>query len=327
MERYSNNTYYGYIVQGKPKEAAEYLSRFLLKRRKAKKYYEVFERGKMPVMTGIRAIDDILGAFAEYYRKVFWRGESASEGKRYLAERFAALYSLEMTELSDDKAVDEFWDDVVEKRLEAEVTAAGYNYLGGDTQGYLGPYIWKKTKTRTYNVELPEGSEKYTLYMAHSFVSRSWMAFISFNRIGTGGWAGGDGSMYCVYSSYWKRLYTSAFKVDFLKHEAQHVKDKKNYPDMTACQLEYRAKLVQLIYAKNSRAITGFVSEASSGDSTNAHAYASFLLVRRLSQRLFNSEHESDIKLWKGKRREIAACARELLADSINDMKTGKLDC
>ena len=49
----------------------------------------------------------------------------------------------------------------------------GYHALFGKTQGYFGPYIWKDTVPTSYQIELPEGVEQYTVNILKGFVFRS----------------------------------------------------------------------------------------------------------------------------------------------------------
>ena len=53
------------------------------------------------------------------------------------------------------------------------VISEGYHYLGGETQGHKGPYIWKETKKQTFDVQLPNQKTQYTVNLLSGFISRS----------------------------------------------------------------------------------------------------------------------------------------------------------
>ena len=109
------------------------------------------------------------------------------------------------------------------------------------------------------------------------FIFRSWLAYISFDEIGTGGWSAGDGTICCVKSAY--SIESESFQVSLLKHEAQHEWDKAHYKDLSSWKLEYRAKLVELIYSKERNLLESFLAEADNSDRDNAHAFASNQII------------------------------------------------
>ncbi len=194
------------------------------------------------------------------------------------------------------------------------VTLEGFQYLGGDTSGFKGPYIWKKTKKKNYNIRLPEGTEKYSVYWMYGFISRSWMAYISLNRLGTGGWADENNELYCVAKTNRKRMLSSSFWMNFLKHEAQHSWDLNHIKGITGGQLEYRAKLVELIYSKKTlKTFYKFLLEANKSDTENTHCIASFRLIQDLSKKIFDREYEDDINIWKKHKKEIRLASSTLL--------------
>jgi hypothetical protein len=98
-----------------------------------------------------------------------------------------------------------------------------------------------------------------------------------------------------------------------LKHEAQHAYDIKHYPGISSAKLEYRAKLVELIYAKDFRTMTKILSEADGSNEANSHAYASFRIKKNLSEKIFQKDEVGDILSWKAQRGMLPTYALELL--------------
>ena len=99
------------------------------------------------------------------------------------------------------------------------------------------------------------------------------MDYLTFGRFGTGGWASPDGTINCIEKAY--DFNSERFLVSLLKHEAQHTVDMKEFPGITATELEYRAKLVELHYATEPGLLNKFISEASGERKEDSHSMAS----------------------------------------------------
>lgn len=94
-----------------------------------------------------------------------------------------------------------------------------YHFLGGRTGGYYGPYIWRTTESKTFELELPEAIQSYTVKLLDGFLSNSWADYLSFGELGTGGWTDSDGIINCVKASY--DLDSENFKVSLLEQFAR----------------------------------------------------------------------------------------------------------
>lgn len=160
----------------------------------------------------------------------------------------------------------------------------GLHFMGGRTSGYYGPYIWQTTEKVSYDVELPDGVQTYAVKLLDGFIFRSWMDYLSFGEIGPGGWADGDGYINCVKSAW--DFDSERFQVCLLKHEAQHVRDLEKHKDMASEDLEYRAKLVELIYSSERNLLQAFAQEASSTDRRNGHAMAAHRILKGYANKL-----------------------------------------
>ena len=216
-----------------------------------------------------------------------------------------------------DKTTEKIED--TEDRVVSIVNEEGYECLCGETQGFFGPYIWKDSTKETFEVELPEGTENYPIIMMDGFISRSWLDFISFSKTGAGGWTRRDGLLCCVRKVY--DITSDQFKISFLKHEAQHSFDNKKYPKITSVELEYRAKLVELIYWPDNKIIKLIHNEANDSNKDNSHAYASYLIIRDLSKRLFELDYVPNDVIWENKINEIQKHSLELLKISSTKLQ------
>jgi hypothetical protein len=168
-------------------------------------------------------------------------------------------------------------DDIEQKVVAGEFRRREFYFLGGKTGGHYGPYVWRTTESRTYDVELPDGIRPYTVKVLDGFVAKSWLDYRSFGKVSTGGWTDADGIINCVKTSY--DFDSENFRVSLLKHEAQHARDLALQPDMPSALLEYRAKLVELIYSVERNLLAQLVREADSSDDSNGHSAAAHRIV------------------------------------------------
>lgn len=226
-------------------------------------YMAIFKDGEYRTYDVPESLNDILRFYQIYYRDTFYCGMPESEAADKLLDSLRML--LNMPDVDED-----FLGDQLEALFEAE----GYHALFGKTQGYCGHYIWRDTVPTVYQVELPGGTAEYTVNILKGFVFRSWMDYLSFGKVGTGGWASGkDGTINCIEQAY--DFESERFLVSLLKHEAQHTVDMKRFPNIIQVELEYRAKLVELHYASDLGLLQKFLAEADESKVNDGHAVAS----------------------------------------------------
>ena len=87
-----------------------------------------------------------------------------------------------------------------------------------------------------------------------------------------------------------------------MKHEGIHFTDLNDYPNLSSTDLEYRAKVIELMYCTEETVydrISEFITGANNTDRKYTHPYANYILIENLSELLFNSEYESEIIKWK----------------------------
>lgn len=314
---YDKSIFKGLLIQGKLHEAVTYLERFEEKAADVKKYYERFNCRKFRNKTNNKVINNILDAYANYYVDYFWDEKTELEARKSLQDR--------LMKILNHKNVLDFSE--CEKLIGELVEQQEYLFLGDTTGMWYGPYIWKSSEKVIYEVEIPSGIQKVTINMMDGFVSRSWLDFISFGLIGTGGWASENGELFCVRKSYKKELNKPSFNVSYLKHEAQHLSDYELFSaheindDMIGIKLEYRAKLAELIYYPNLKLFHSFMHEANNENKNNSHSYASYLIVSNLSKEIFNEEYVSSWSRWLGKGKKVRQYAYKLLEEHTEAIK------
>ncbi len=265
-----------------------------------------------------RWLRDALMAYLRYFVRIFERDESVAVAESAMADELAAVTGRER---SDDDDAD---ITAAEADLAIGFRERGHRFLGGRTPPYLGAYIWSRTEDRRFTVTLPRGApEEVTVHFMHDFLIRGWLHWQTFGAQGAGGWYQQDSpdwpdGLYCVAERYAEPVEENpSFRVSLLGHEAQHVADHRAFPGLTSAELEYRAKLVELIgYEAVDDRLRFFLDDAAE-DPARPHPFAAHLIVHRLAQRIFGAptiEVDWDAVPYVEVRRQ----AEELLDEDTN---------
>lgn len=287
---------YAYCLQGDVTSAFEYLQSLPNKTKELQELESKFNRRFFSdepdycFKTDDSWIQQVLKAYYHYFTAVLTR-------KSELDAEIQLVQSLQKI-VSDCETVN--LDDLEEK-LAATFKVKGYSFLGGVTPPFRGPYIWKTTDKQEFTVELPHGIQNVTVYFLSDFILLSWAHFATFGEKFAGGWAKEDGLYYVNDRPANKMvdLDSSEFQISYLKHEAQHLNDFALFPKLKAKDLEYRAKLVELIYESHSmRLLEKFYYEMKN-DSRLPHPYSSYCLMRRLTQLAFGMEETPELDMWR----------------------------
>jgi hypothetical protein len=164
-------------------------------------------------------------------------------------------------------------------------------------------YLWQKESNKYYKVRLAKEKIKAKVIFMEEVLTLGWQDFASFGQMIPGGFVANTG-IYCLpksdrYNGY--DLKSERFKVSYLKHESQHYLDVPRFPKLSFADKEYRAKLIELCYAKKTsyELLREFTIDANSSDRNNAHPYADYVLIRDFSKLLFKKDFESDFNKWK----------------------------
>lgn len=264
---FDQNLCLAWLKKGRLRPAMEYLARFPEQAELYRQYMSLYQQEQYLSYDVDSRLQDILLAYQKYYRDAFYLEQSPEEAAEGLRARLAGLLEGGAASL----------DELEELAAEA-FRAGGFHFLGGRTGGCYGPYIWRTEELRRYEVELPEGVQEYAVKLLGGFVMESWLSYLTFGLSGTGGWSNGDGLIHCVKRHY--DLKSESFRVSLLKHEAQHASDQSRYPGMSSADLEYRAKLVELIYSEERQLLGRFLQEADAANPGSGHGLAAERIVR-----------------------------------------------
>ncbi len=268
MKKFEKDVLQRMIVKGNLRAAMAYLEQFPETAALHQKGLALYQEEHYRTYDVDAELNEILLVYQKYYRDVFYLELPAEEAERRLRERLSDLLRA-----ASGSSLDE-----LEEMAGAAFRRKSLHALMGRTSGYYGPYIWKDEELRHYTVELPEGMQDYAVKFLDGFIMKSWLDYISFGETGTGGWSNGDGLIHCVRAAY--DLESEDFQVSLLKHEAQHAMDQARYKGITNEELEYRAKLVELIYSRERRMLERFVSQSDAARADNGHGMAAARIVR-----------------------------------------------
>lgn len=217
--------------------------------------------------------------------------------------------------------------------LEQQVSAAralaerlGWHALGGVTAPLHEFMLWRRQTSAVETVTLPEGGVEVTVTRLEGFASLGWLGHATCDRHHTGGWATATGVM--VVAASWD-FASEAYRVSLLAHEAQHIADQRRFPRLGAADLEFRAKLVELMLATTTRRdlVRAFVAQARP-ERGIAHAFASHWLVTRLRDRLGTADlpAASGDALRAAAAAELQAHTEVLLQRGAADVQTALPD-
>ena len=270
---FCQDLYYGYLIKADLIGAISYVKQFPNQEELYNKFVAIFEQEHYITYDVDAYLNEILSIYQRYYRNAFYlriiKDNAVNKLRADLAAFFGIDDGVELCDIEQNQIAEAFRD-------------RGFYFLGGMTSGYYGPYIWRVTETKTFEVELPDGTQTYTVKLLDGFISKSWLDYLSFGEVGPGGWTDSDGVINCVKSSY--DFDSENFKVSLLKHEAQHARDLTIYKKISSEDLEYRAKLVELIYSSERNLLKRFVKEADSYDKSNGHSVASSRILEGFSR-------------------------------------------
>jgi len=203
--------------------------------------------------------------------------------------------------------------DEAETRLSARLAQLGLHAQLGTTGRLRDLMLWSRQTERTETVSLPEGPQTTRVTYLDGFLSQGWSNHLSCERVGTGGWATTAG-LYVIVPGY-ESLDAEPFRVNFLAHESQHYADQHRYPKLQGWELEYRAKLVELAYADETREPTLSAFGANQGDDpADAHSYANRRVLAALRERLLLAQGDPLTALPRERLQHAAVAA--LKADS-----------
>jgi hypothetical protein len=245
----------------------------------------------------------IMAAYQSYWRQAINNPAAAAQAEKALLARLSALLG---QPLADEEAA--------EPLLTARLAQDGLYGILGKTGKLSDLMIWSKQRVRSEAVALPEGANKTPVTYLDGFLTQGWSNYFSCDRTGTGGWTKPEG-LYVIVPSY-DSLSDENFRVNFLAHESQHYSDKHRFPGLSNWRQEYRAKLVELVYAQETHTdVLQRFLDSQGDDGADAHSFANKKLVIALKAALAVA---TDDELLAA---PVAAVQKAALAELLADSK------
>lgn len=245
-----------------------------------------------------KTINDISTIYRTYWRTQLLKPISENKTDTTLYHNLMNyLLSNKLTNLSRDSLSKTIKNDSkLKKIIEGEGFKVEFKFINGIQE----LYIWDKESIKNYKVILPKDTVETKVVFIEGYHINGSNHYATIGSSQVGGWAVKESAtLYCNRNVY--DLSSEKFEVSYLKHESLHFTDLNEYPNLSSSDLEYRSKVIELIYCTEETAydrIAEFISDANNSDRNYSHPYANYILIENLSKLLFNSEFESDIKLW-----------------------------
>lgn len=262
-------------------------------------YKAIFEGDTSQIQCDDERIKELLVLYESYLKWAFTHDTTIESCKAYILETFQQVFPKIATY------------DELEEEVKAYFENFGYHFILGVTAPYVDLYLWKQQKKEVRHVELLEHSVEMNVYEMSEVITGGWFDYFSLHTAGTGGWVSDDGAYYFA-SKY--DVTSDDFNVSLLKHEGQHFYDFQTYGEMDSISLEYRAKLIELIYHSTSKRLNVLLKTCAE-NKENPHAYSNMMIIKELSKRIFHKDFEEDETLWKEHYEEVRSLAKELLKE------------
>lgn len=234
-------------------------------------------------------VGEVIGAYRTYWIRALTGELGEEDGEAFLSRTLQRL--LVDHHVASDPPQDEAMD-----LMKAELEKRGFHLITGVTRPWFELMLWADQDTLQYEVELTDGVQPVTVVMMSSFLVRGWADFATFGRASTGGWATSD-ALFCLSDDYDRD--SEKFTVSYLKHEGRHFADYGKFPELQQADLEYRGKLTELIYARDTfRDLVRTFRGSGAPNPQAPHAFANWAVIRDLGREVYGEDAGADDPRW-----------------------------
>jgi len=277
-----------------------------------------------------KTVNDISNIYREYWRTELLKAKSENRTDSTLYNNLVDyISSNNLTTISKDSLSKSIKND---SELKTIFDREGFKSKFFYRNGFQDLLIWDKESIKKYVVDLPKDTINTTVVFIDNYILKGYDGYATFNSTEIGGWAIKESAtLHCNGGEY--DLTSEKFEISYLKHESLHFTDLNEYPNLSAPDLEYRSKIIELMYCTKKTMhdrITEFLTGANSKNRTHSHPYANYSIIKNLSEIIFHTEYESDFNKWKNvSTEEINSAAASLynLSESVlqKDKKASKI--
>ncbi|MCB0410998.1 MAG: hypothetical protein KDD22_00630 [Bdellovibrionales bacterium] len=280
---------YSLSLQGNVKEAIEALrsvpeSNLSVSEKNLKEKYTLrfVQKIDEPINEKDPFVKLIIQSYHSYWDKVLMQELNEQGGAEYLFNLLKGIVESEGNLKFKEFSEQEF--DRLSTAMEGQLKTRGIHGIFGMTKPHLELMIWKKEENKKYQIPLHDGPEEVEVVLMSDFLSMGWSHYATFGRHYSGGWATKE-KLFCVAPAY--DLNSESFKVSYLAHEGRHFSDYKKFPVLEQPELEYRAKLTELMMADST--IQELLEKFRAGGENSRkspHAFANYRVYHDLKDRL-----------------------------------------
>lgn len=247
--------------------------------------------------TDNQILKDIISFYRDYWTNDFMKSQDDTLDHNYQLIKNLGQYLIDhqLTRLSIEE-INSMKD--ISKDLKASIEKEGaycqFFYLN-EKHDIM---IWATQNREIYTIETPYETRDIPVIFFEDVILSNRADFLSFGSKRTGGWPNNAEGV--IYSGDYD-IESEQFKYSFLTHEANHFFDNEKYPNLSAADLEYRSKLIELIYVEKDedRMLREFLAGASNENRNHGHPYGNYQVIKDLSSVIFNKSFEGNYSIWK----------------------------
>lgn len=259
-----------------------------------------------PLNSGNAFIDSLLGIYTTYWTRSLLGEYEFEDGKQWLQKEIKRL----LIKHGFEKLLKNHSDSM--SALDQALLQQDIFFDRSLASPWYDLLLWKSQHQRQLEIELTDQRLELNVIFMDDFISLGWTDFATLGMTSSGGWAAVD-AIYCV-SWAWNHD-SENFAVSFLKHEGRHSADFRTFPSLGVIDLEYRAKLTELAFARTTlpRIVANFTAN-SVPNRDSPHAFANYLVTRDLNRTIFDTDITATSRsLQDVSTEQIHAAARALL--------------
>jgi len=305
MEKFSEDKLHGICGEGSYQKVVAYLEGCADGEEHLAKYRRIFEGDGYVLEADDPQVQAILRVYEDYLKHVLTTEMSVAQRKKYVVGCFREFFPNVRTYVKFTKAFPAYFEE------------RGYFASFGVVSPFPTLSLWEKQTKHEIEVELPEATVMMNVYEMDGIITRGWYDYLTFGKVGTGGWVSLDG---CYYFKQFYDASSEDFQVSLLKHEGQHFHDQGMNFAMPSHELEYRAKLVELVYLQEQNVFNSFLDRMSD-DIKNPHGHANKRIVAALSRLIFSEELVMDKERWSAEYSKVSEKALQLLKEDTATSK------
>ena len=258
-----------------------------------RKYHNRFVKNELENVSSNKVLNSISNIYKDYWKIKLLKKSNILQADSLLQRNLHSYFKRKnLTQLS----FKEYSTDELMKIIEYQGAKAELFYLNE----IYGITIWDEETVKNYRIELPKDTIQVDVTIIENYILRDWNNFATVGDSQTGGWVNSHtGKIYCNEGQY--NFSSEGFLISYLKHEGLHFVDLKKYTNLSAADLEYRSKLVELSSLNKElfNRLEEFILFSNSANRNFSHPYANYSIIKNLSKILFNSDFENNINKWK----------------------------